>query len=152
MHGTVECSGAGRQNHNRGSKWACLISDSSFLWICNANISSFYLIYYKFYVFYFFSRWKVVFRDFPFEIEFSVSKCQFRVFRPFSAIAENQWPYSNQIQAHLKTKKHVSVISTSEKSHNITTLFKQKADLSVIRAETLMTNYFIDHNIPIDRF
>ena len=44
---------------------------------------------------------------------------------------------SNQIQAHLKTKKHINAISTSEKSHNIATLFKQKADLSVIRAETL---------------
>jgi hypothetical protein len=39
-----------------------------------------------------FPCWKVVFRDFPFEIAFSVSNGHFRVFRPFSVIAENQCP------------------------------------------------------------
>ena len=36
---------------------------------------------------------KVHFRVFPFENTFSVSKGWFRVFRPFSAIAENHRPY-----------------------------------------------------------
>ena len=36
---------------------------------------------------------KGVFRDFPFEIAFSVWNGHFREFRPFSVIAENQCPY-----------------------------------------------------------
>lgn len=56
---------------------------------------------------------------------------------------------SNQIVAHLKTKKHLNAMSASEKSPNIASFMKTKTDLSVIRSETLMTNYFIDHNIAL---
>jgi len=67
------------------------------------EIYSFSLWYFvNFMYFIVFPCWKVVFRDFPFEIAFSVSKGHFRVFRPFSVITENQCPYVRLVETGIE--------------------------------------------------
>ena len=54
---------------------------------------------------------------------------------------------ANDIQIHVKSKKHQSAVRSSKSTGNIAE-FLQPKDFSVIRAETLMTQFLIEHNLP----
>ena len=53
---------------------------------------------------------------------------------------------ANDIQAHLNRKKHVSLASSAASCQDLGQFFK-KIDYSTIRAETLMANFLVEHNI-----
>ena len=54
---------------------------------------------------------------------------------------------ANDITAHVKRKKHITLAQSRESNQNIGQFFR-RSDYSTIRAETLMANFLIEHNLP----
>ena len=54
---------------------------------------------------------------------------------------------ANDITAHIKRKKHLNLAQSRETNQNIGHFFR-RGDYSTIRAETLMANFLIEHNLP----
>ena len=71
--------------------------------------------------------------------------------RPCSAHFSVSHGGLNDIEKHLKTKKHSSICEASSSTQSIASFFAStsKSSLSVIRAETLFTDFIIEHSLPI---
>ena len=54
---------------------------------------------------------------------------------------------ANDVQTHIQSKKHKSFVDSSAGTSSIAKFFQPK-DYSVIRAETLMIQFLIEHNAP----
>ena len=54
----------------------------------------------------------------------------------------------NDIQKHMNSKKHKAFSEIKDKARPISTFFSSSGDLDVIRAETLFTEFIIEHNLP----
>jgi hypothetical protein len=54
---------------------------------------------------------------------------------------------ATDIVLHISRKKHREAAEAVRSTANITSMMRQRTDYSVTRAETLMTNFFIEHNI-----
>ena len=54
---------------------------------------------------------------------------------------------SSDITLHISRTKHRTAAAASKGTASIASFFQNRADFSVIRAETLMTNFLIEHNI-----
>lgn len=54
----------------------------------------------------------------------------------------------NDIQKHMNSKKHKAFSEIKDKARPISTFFSSSGDLDVIRAETLFTEFIIEHSLP----